>query len=286
MTAEDTTAVGWSFLRSRRWFGYFTLLIIFSIACVWLATWQFDRRADAQAEISRIDRNYDASPVPLAEAIDDPSSFNEDTMKWLPVTVQGTYLDEGTLARGRPGAGGVGSNLVEAFLTTDGEVFFVDRGWVPVAGIEEIPDNLPVPPTGEVTITVRLRASELQISGRTSTDQSVASIHLPELAELIGHDGVVNTGAFGQLIDETPAAETGILAARPERDEGPHLSYALQWYVFIAIAAAGLVYGARQEHRSLNPAGASVLRQDARRAERKRRRGLSDADEEDALLDQ
>lgn len=279
-------AVGWSFLRSRRWFGYFSLLVIFSIACVWLGSWQFERRAEAQAEIARIDRNYDAIPAPLADAVTDPSSFDEDAMKWLPVTLEGHYLGEGTLARGRPGAGGVGSNLIEPFVTSDGALFFVDRGWVPVAGIEAIPDDLPTPPEGEVTVTVRLRESEPQIQGRVSTDQSLASIHLPELAARYPHSGPVYTGAFGQLVEESLPADTGVLAARPERDEGPHLSYALQWYVFIVIAAVGLVYGARQEYRSANPAGSVVLRQDERRLARKRRRGPSDADEEDALLDQ
>ena len=42
------TQHGWSFLRSRRWLGYFALFIVFSIACVWLGNWQFERRAEAR----------------------------------------------------------------------------------------------------------------------------------------------------------------------------------------------------------------------------------------------
>jgi cytochrome oxidase assembly protein ShyY1 len=282
MTAEMN--VGWGFLRSRRWFGYVTLLVIFSVACVWLGTWQFERRAEARAEIERIDTNYDAPVVPLRDAVADYAHYDEDAMKWRPVELHGTYIDEVLLARGRPGAGGVGSNLINAFRNSDGSIFIIDRGWVPVAGIEEIPATLPRPPAGEVTVNVRLRASEPQISGRTSTERSLGSIHLPELESVFGHLGPVYTGAYGQLIGEQPAAESGVLTTRPERDEGPHLSYALQWYVFIMIAAAGLVYGARQEHRTLNPSGEAVVRQDERRAARKQRRGPTDADEEDALI--
>jgi len=147
-----------------------------------------------------------------------------------------------------------------------------------------VPADLPNPPKGDVTVTVRMRASEPTIQGRSSVGNSVASIDLPELARLSGTADVAVTGAYGQLVTETPATETGVLAARPERDEGPHLSYALQWYVFILIAGIGVAYAARQEYRGLNAGGESVKREDARRAERKLRRGPSDAEEEDALL--
>lgn len=277
--------VGWSFLRSRRWLGYFSLLLVFSIACVWLGQWQFERRAQARAEIERIDSNYDADALPLSEAMPDPATFDVDDLKWQPVEVQGEYLKETFLARNRPGQGGVGSNLVNAIRTTDGSIFFIDRGWVPVSGTDEVPADLPEPPSGEVTVLARLRAGEPQIAGRTSTGQSVASFDLPELARLFEVQGDVYTAAYGQLISEQPRAETGILSARPERDEGPHLSYALQWYVFILIAIAGVAYGARQDYRGLNAEGESVRLENARRAERKRRRGPSDADEEDALLE-
>lgn len=283
-----TTApqIGWSFLRTRRWIGYFSLLIVFSIACVWLGNWQFERRAEARAEIARIDANYDASPMALGDALPSFPDFDEDARKWQPVELHGSYVGEVILARNRPGVQGVGSNLVQAFQNNDGTVIFIDRGWVPVSGTDQVPAGLPAAPEGQVTVTARLRASEPTIPGRTSVGRFVASINATELAKVAGISGEVYTGAYGQLIEERPAAETGVLASRPERDEGPHLSYALQWYVFILIATIGLAYGARQEFRSYNAEGESVRREDERRAARKRKRGPSDADEEDALLGQ
>ncbi len=282
MTAP--AAIGWKFLRSRRWIGYFAMFAVFSIACVWLGNWQFERRAEARAEIARIDANYDASPVSLNDALPVLSQFNEDRLKWQIVETTGSYWGEPFLARNRPAAGGVGSNLIQPLRLEDGKVFFVDRGWVAVAGADEVPATLPAAPTGEVTVQARLRASEPEIFGRSSSGRSVASINLPELQRLLDAESAY-TGAYGQLVSESPAGETGILPERPERDEGPHLSYALQWYVFIVIAAIGVAYAARQEYRSLNAGDASVVREDARRAARKSRRGPSDADEEDALLD-
>lgn len=276
--------VGWSFLHGRRWIGYFTMLLVFSIACVWLGNWQFDRRAQAQAEIVRIDSNYDAAPIPLAEALPDPTAFDEDALKWQPVELRGEYVGEPYLARNRPSAAGVGSNLVQAFLNEDGSIFFVDRGWVAVSGTDEVPEDLPAPPAGKVSVLARLRAGEPEIAGRTSVGRSVPSINPVELARVSETTGPVYTAAYGQLISEQPSGEHGLLAPRPERDEGPHLSYALQWYVFILIACIGVAYAARQEYRGLNAGDESVRREDERRAERKRRRGPSDADEEDALL--
>lgn len=281
---------GWSFLRSRRWLGYYVLLLIFCIICVWLADWQFDRRAEARAEIARIDQNYDAPAIPLAEAVPDPAGFDEDALKWQTATVQGEYFGAPFLARNRPGPEGVGSQLLQALRTDQGLVFIVDRGWVPVNGSEANTDTawldrIPPAPTGPVAVDVRLRASEPQVAGRLSQGSTVASINLPELARVGGFDEAY-TGAYGMLIRETPDAATGVLPEPPERDEGPHLSYALQWYVFILIAAFGVVYAARQEHRGLNAGSEAVLRQQRRAAARKARRGTTDAEEEDAFLDQ
>ena len=287
-TNPSAGAVGWSFLRSGRWAGYAAMLLIFSIACVLLGNWQFARRAEARAEIDRIDSNYGAAPVALTDELPDLATFDEDRQKWSTVEVRGEYIGDPFLARNRPGPEGVGSDLIQALRTADGSLFFVDRGWVPVDGAEaENVDasELPTPPAGEVTVQARLRASEPAISGRTTSGRAVASIELPELAKLADATGNAYTGAYGMLISESPEAEHGDLPAKPARDEGPHLSYAVQWYIFIIIAVIGVIYAAKREYRTLNAGSDEVIEQDRKTAERKRRRGPSDADIEDALLD-
>lgn len=285
---SDPTQVGWTFLRSRRWLGYFAMLIVFSIACVMLGNWQFARRAEARAEIERIVNNYGAPAVDLAEELPALNRFDEATQKWQTAIVTGQYFGDPYLARNRPGPNGVGSDLIQPIRTGSGEVFFVDRGWVRVDGSEASTvdvHELPQPPQGNVSVEVRLRAGEPEIPGRTSSGRTVASIDLPELAMLAGVEGESYTGAYGMLISETPAGEHGSLPPKPELDEGPHLSYALQWYVFILIALIGVGFAARQEYRGLNAGSKTVKEQDRRRAERKTRRGPTDSDEEDALLD-
>lgn len=252
-----------------------------------LGNWQFDRRDQARAEITRIDNNYGASPVPIADALPSPDSFDNDAHKWLTVTMTGSYEGEPVLARNRPGPNGVGANIIAPFRTAEDTVFFVDRGWIPAssAEIDEALANLPQPASGTIELVVRLRASEPAIDGRSASGRTVASIDLPVIAEITGLKGETYLGAYGMLVSETPAGDHGALPPQPERDEGPHLSYALQWYVFIIIGAIGVAYAARQEFRGLNAGSDEVLAQDAKQAARKKRRGATDADVEDALLD-
>lgn len=287
-TDPAAAPVGWAFLRSRRWLGYYTLFVIFAVTCVLLGNWQFDRRAEARAEINRIDTNYDAPVVPLADALEPDERFDDDTHKWQTVRATGTYLDDVFLVRNRPGPNSVGSDVMQGLQTREGSVLFIDRGWVDVDAID-VDDNvlasLPRAAAGEVSVEARLRASEASIDGRSASGNTVARIDASELAQLADVEDIAYTQAYGKLVSEQPAADHGELPAKPERDEGPHLSYALQWYVFIIIALIGLVYAARQEYRSLNAGSTEVRDQDRRRAERKKRRGPTDADEEDALLD-
>lgn len=274
----------WSFLRSRRWLAYWSLLLVFSIVCVVLGNWQFQRRAEAQAEITRIENNYDAPPVPLTEVLTNVANFDEDSFKWLPVEVSGTYLaDEQLLVRNRPLASGVGFEILTPLLLPNGNVFIVNRGWIPLGPSGAVPAVIPPPPNGEVRVLARLKAGEPLIAGRTASEDAVGTINLPQIEDLLDRSTYI--GAYGVLISESPAADTGLAAPPPERDEGPHLSYALQWYVFIIIAAAGTLYGARLEHRSLFPNSKIVRASDERIRRRKQRRGVTDAEDEDAYLD-
>ncbi|MGO1538564.1 MAG: SURF1 family cytochrome oxidase biogenesis protein [Leucobacter sp.] len=276
---------GWSFLHSRRWIGYFSLLIVFAVACVFLGNWQFERRAEARAEIDRIDANYGGPAVPLAEEVPNLAEFDEDTQKWQTVEVTGEYVGEPFFARNRPGPEGVGANMIHALHTGTGHVFFVDRGWIPYDAESGNTVGTPQPFVDQVTVTARLRASEAPVPGRSSHGVTVGSINLPELARLASAEDTAYTGAYGMLISESPAGDHGVLPPKPERDEGPHLSYALQWYVFILIGVLGVAYAARQEYRGLNAGSEQVRKQDQRSADRKKKRGPTDADEEDAMLD-
>lgn len=278
----------WRFLASPRWAGYLALVIVFAIACSALGTWQFNRRAEALAEVARIDANYDADPIPVAEALPDPEAFDID-QRWQVVALSGEYLhDEEVVVRNRPGAGSTGFEVLTPMRLADGMVFMVDRGWIPQDS-EGRPSEVPPAPEGEVEVTARLKAGEQQIAGRTSSGTEFATIDLDELAARVGEPAY--TGAYGILVQSgADAAEPPLALPRPVRDEGPHLSYALQWFVFALMGFVALGWFANQE-RKLLAADAAERSGTPRRpaAEPKRPpkppRTRSDADVEDEILD-
>lgn len=277
---------GWRFALTRRWAGYFALAVAFAVACVALGAWQFDRRAQARAEISRIESNYDQAPVPVADILSELDSY-EENQKWTPVSLTGTYLsDAEVLVRNRPFAGRPGFEILTPLLLSDGTVFIVDRGWLPTGSAQDRPDVTPAAPEGEVTVTARLRQGEPLLAGRTSIEGSgqIATAHLPQLADMI--DMPTYTGAYGLIA--TPGANPGSVpteSLRPTLDEGPHLSYALQWYVFAIIGFIGLGWALRQEYRAVNVEDPDERERADERARRKAARAPSDSESEDAIIE-
>jgi len=271
----------WSFLRSPRWAGYLALVVVFAVACSALGTWQLNRRAEALAEVARIDANYDAEAVPVTEALPDLAGFDVD-QRWQVVALSGEYLgDEEIVVRNRPFEGSSGFEVITPFRLDDGTVFMVDRGWIAQAS-DGRPSDYAAPPTGRVQIDARLKAGEDRIAGRTSTGIEFATIDLTELADRVGEPAY--TGAYGVLVQSAAdAADPPLAAARPVRDEGPHLSYALQWFVFALLGFIGLGWAANQERRALAEIAAGPT--DAAPPPRRPKRERGDADVEDEILD-
>jgi cytochrome oxidase assembly protein ShyY1 len=268
-----------SLALTRRWLGWLAVTMVFAAVCVGLAQWQWARRLEAVAEIRVVEANWDAAPQPLDEAL--PSSEALDpALEWQPVTVHGEYLlDEQLLARNRPLNGRPGFSVLTPLLLDDGRVLIIDRGWLPVGSAQDSPDVVPDPPSGSVTVLARLKPGEPTIAGRGAPEGQIATIHLPDIAERVGAGDVI-TNAYGLLDSEQPAvAERPFTAERPVADEGSHLSYTFQWYVFAVLGFVGYGWALRQDHRAAQAEdpGAAPLTQPRRRA--------SDADEEDALLD-
>lgn len=275
----------WSFLRSRRWAGYLALVVVFAIACCALGMWQFARRTEARAEIARIDANYDAQAIPVSDALPELDGFDVD-QRWQVVALSGEYLagDE-VVVRNRPGQGGSGYEVLTPMLLDDGSVFVVDRGWV-AQGSDGRPSEYAAPPAGPVDVEARLKAGEGQINGRTSAGDEFATIDLDELAGRL--DEPTYTGAYGLLVQSgADAAEPPIAATRPLRDEGPHLSYALQWFVFAIMGFIGLAWAANRERKAIAEASGVLpdRRRPVQRQVNRAQRRDSDADLEDGVLD-
>jgi len=265
--------------RLVRWGVYVLIAIAFAVACAFLANWQFDRNESRAEQLALVERNYDATPIPLGDAITADGALDPGD-EWRPVLLQGEYLsDEQVLVRNRPHGGTSAFEVLVPFQDVDGRVFIVNRGWVP-PGEEATPDVVPDAPSGTVDVIVRLRPGEpLPASGRSAPDGQVPTIHLPSIAATAPGD--VITSAYGLLVSEDPAPETPLgTFDSPTEDPGPHLSYAIQWILFALMGFIFIGYMIRteiQKHREDVEGRPAPVKQ--------RRRRDHDADAEDELLD-
>lgn len=236
------------FLASTRWIGWLLLVCIFATAFAFLGKWQMDRREGALTEISHVQRNFDAAPLPFAEAKPLFEALPADG-KWTPVHLEGSYLSEDQIiVRNRISGSRPGYEVLVPFRTTEGTTVVVNRGFLPIGNDKAgQPDSIPAPPAGTVEVDVRLKASEPKLD-RGAPEGQLASVELPAFAQKL--DYPIATGSYGLMFLENPAPDTApTQLQRPEEDEGPHLSYSFQWFAFGVLVFIGFGYAAKQQAR-------------------------------------
>ncbi len=236
------------FLASSRWIGWLLLVAVFAAACVSLGNWQADRRQQVLTGIERVNKNYFAAPLTGQAALDYFQALPEDKI-WSTVELTGSYLnDDSRIVRNRIKAGSPGYEVLVPFKTTDGQVVVIDRGFLPIGNQESgHPDSIPAPPTGEVTLKARLKPGEIRLD-RGAPEGQLATIQLEDYQNALGYP--IAQGSYGIMYEESPAPE---LAPQPldapDMDEGPHLSYEIQWYIFGVLAFVGFWYAARAQKK-------------------------------------
>jgi cytochrome oxidase assembly protein ShyY1 len=140
----------------------------------------------------------------------------------------------GTTLNGRSG------HDVVTPLTTEGGTVAVNRGWVPIdtAGPPAVGA---APPTGLVeVIGVLLESQTAGSLGTPGPDGRFDLVGRIDLAELSGQWGDGLLPLYLLLEDQAPAgSELPLPRPAPGPSEGSHLAYAVQWFVFAAIALVG-----------------------------------------------
>ncbi|MEC5169593.1 SURF1 family cytochrome oxidase biogenesis protein [Glaciihabitans sp. GrIS 2.15] len=274
----------WSFALSRRWFGYLALALVFAAVCVALSQWQVARLHETRSANELVDRNYHSTPVAVMSVLPTLTSYSPK-QRWMQVELTGSYLaDAQMLVRNRPLNGQPGFEVLNPLLLSDGNVFLVDRGYVPIGNTQDRPDHIPSPPAGTVTVIARLQAGEPTLAGRSDTPGELATIHLPDVATLVGKP--TYTGAYGLMVSESPAADTRPTAKpQPQLDEGLHISYAIQWVIFGIMAFFGLWYAIRQEYRMRNADDPDEQERVEVRERKKLTKPRSDSEVEDEILE-
>jgi cytochrome oxidase assembly protein ShyY1 len=234
------------FLVSRRWVLFFLVVVVLAYGTWWLGRWQFHRLEDRQRDNAVVERNEDAAPVPVGEVLAPGRDVDPDD-EWRAVTATGSYVtDETVIVRYRTREGSSGVDVVVPLQTDGGPALLVDRGWLATDNSGAVPDDVPAPPAGEVTVTGYVRVDATGDSAKVS-DRSTRSISSEQIGSAIGRE--VYAG-FVVLASEDPAPDTPLLEAElPDLGNGPHFFYGLQWWFFGLLAVFGFLYLAYDEWR-------------------------------------
>jgi len=235
-------------LREPFWARLGVAVVLLAVAFFFLGRWQLGRH---EAKVARNDvvlENYSATPVPLDAVLATPASALPADRQWTRVRLRGRYEAAGqTLVRNRPLDGTFGFEVVVPLRLASGAAFLVDRGWVPAGEKVVEPDAVPAPPPGTVEVVVRVRPGEPPLD-RTPPPGQELRIDLGRLALRAG--GTVYRGAYGVLAAEQPApAVAPAPLPEPDLDLGPHLAYAVQWWIGDVAAFGLLGYYALKEAR-------------------------------------
>lgn len=233
-------------MLSRRWLGALALAAGFAVAAVLLGRWQWGRHEDAVARVAAIDANYDAAPVPLESVL--TAAGVPASREWARVRVGGQYVAGSLLlVRNRPRDGVYGYDVVVPLRLSTGGTLLVDRGWVPNGATAAKRPRVPPTPLGSVTVTGWLRSPEPSLRRDLPAGQ---------LGSISVRDAAAQTGEAlydGYLVVQSEAASGPVASPLtpdpPDRDLGPHLAYAIQWWAAAPVGFVLVLVGVRREHR-------------------------------------
>jgi cytochrome oxidase assembly protein ShyY1 len=229
----------------RQWSKWFAVVLVFAIACGFLANWQFDRRAEKVERINLVLENFDADSVAIDELLPELDTWSSQ-LEWRAVELTGSYLTEkALLVRNRPNRGSPGFEQLVPFKTVDGRILLVSRGWLPTGNEQDSPDANPLPTGAQREIIVRLRRSE-PADSRSAPAGQTPNIDVPRVTQQLGlRDTYQRT--YGRVYSDSSGEARLLQMESPSTDEGNNFSYALQWILFGLMAFAALFWMIRQE---------------------------------------
>ena len=212
----------------------FIALVLVAV-CLFAAQWQFSRGASQSATNRVISANLNLPSLTMA----DIANLDPVSSQWRKVTLEGSFSqDKQELVRNRYYEGKFGFEVLTLFTASNGENFWVDRGWVAAGPNATTPPIVKPVASGNLEITARIRSENLsrQLQGsffvtRTSNEKPESITKLqgvdakPYYLDLLGSpDGKVK-----------PLTEIEL----PELSNGPHYAYGIQWLAFALLAIIG-----------------------------------------------
>ncbi|MDE0138312.1 MAG: SURF1 family protein [bacterium] len=238
-----------------RWIVFSVLVVVVAVACVFLGFWQLSRLEERRASNAVLIARLAREPIPLEDlraglrpeqGIEvDPADYEHTR-----VTATGRLTDRGrVLVRSQVVRGQAGVHGVYAMELDDGAAVLVNVGWFPI-GSEIGPIADAYGESGQIELTGLVRADqERPALGRAEPPgllDTVARIDIDRIQQQVESTLLP---FWIQLVEPDDADRLPIPVPLPEAGEGSHLSYAVQWFSFGAVAVIGYVALMRRELR-------------------------------------
>ncbi len=218
-----------------RWISLIVFAIVMATLFVQLGQWQLRRLDERRANNALVEQAEDAEIGDWRDFLGDEPPASTD--EWRRVEITGTYLDQQYVVRFRQNGDVRGYEVVTPLQTDDGRIVLIDRGFGEVEPGGQMPTTAPPAPTGEVTLIGRVRIDERGGAGEVPQDGQVRAVNSVAISQDLGMDLV---SGWLQL-DEVPADSGLVPPPLPTLDEGPHFSYAVQWFSFTLIGVVGVI---------------------------------------------
>lgn len=248
------------FLATPRWLVAHLVVVAIVAVFISLGSWQLRRLDERRAANAQLELRLANPEMPLPDLVDGIGGPSDgEALAYRRVIASGIYdTSHEVLARSRVYEGQNGFHVLTPLVTGDGRAVMVNRGWVPLQW-DQPPVDGALPPDGEVVLAGVIRASESR-SGLGPSDPAegpLERMYWIDITRLQAQVPYTLYPVYVQLLEQQPpqSGPLPVPAPLPELDEGPHLSYAIQWFSFTVIALVG--YGA-------------LIRTSARRGESRR----------------
>lgn len=215
------------------------------VLMIGLGFWQLDRLDQRKTDNDEIRAASEAPAQPIEDLLTET-----DVLDHTAVTVMGVYrADLSFLVANRTFDTQPGSWLATPVELADGRLVVVSRGWVPRGVVASDELTTIAAPSGEVVVSGRLfdsvdggRIGE----GRAALPE-ISRVELGVVSELLGADVV---DRWVQLeAQDPPRGDLPVPVPPPTLDDGPHLSYAFQWFFFSTSGALTYLFILRRRLR-------------------------------------
>lgn len=236
-------------LLTPKWLLSHVFVAVMLIVMMAAGFWQLNRLDERKASNDEIRTASEAPARPMEDLLADIDA-GVDVLDHTAVSIEGRYLvGDDLLVANRTFDTQPGFWWVTPIELADGRIVAVSRGWIP-RGVALGTDGRTVEtPDGTVQVAGRL-FDDVGDGAVGSPVEGVAQVNRMDLSAVEEALGVDVVDRWVQL--ENPAWSFGdvpVPVPRPTLDEGPHLSYAFQWFFFSASTVVAYALILRRRRR-------------------------------------